>query len=137
MRRRIVRVLIAVGAAMVLVGGFAAPARAACPCDCEYVIGTPWVNADGTFGFTANISITNPGVPPVQGWSSTWNFPVSTTVTLWWSTVLVQTGTSVVASNTDWNAAIPAGGKVTFGFNATSVAAPAPAPITVNGQPCP
>jgi cellulase/cellobiase CelA1 len=134
---RFVRVLIAVGAAIVILGGFATPARADCPCDCDYVIGSSWVNADGTHGFVANISITNPAGTPVQGWSSTWNFPASTTIILWWNTALVQNGTSVIASNADFNAAIAPGAKVTFGFRATSVAAPGPAPITVNGQPCP
>jgi endoglucanase len=134
---RLVRVLIAVGAAIVILGGFAAPARADCPCDCDYVIGSSWTNADGTFGFIANISITNPAGTPVQGWSSTWNVPASTTITLYWNTALVQSGTSVIASDAGFNAAIAPGAKVTFGFKATSVVAPAGAPITVNGQPCP
>lgn len=70
-------------------------------------------------GFTAEVTLTNTGTSTSKGWRLGWNWPGSQKVTTAWSATLTQSGSSVTASNVDYNSAIPPAGRTTFGFNAT------------------
>lgn len=70
-------------------------------------------------GFTAEVTVTNTGTSTSTGWRVGWSWPGNQKVTTAWSTRLTQSGSSVAASNVDYNSAIPPSGQTTFGFNGT------------------
>ncbi|MFI1566763.1 cellulose binding domain-containing protein [Streptomyces sp. NPDC020490] len=69
-------------------------------------------------GFTAEVTVTNTGTSTSSGWQVGWTWPGAQKVTTAWSTKLTQSGSSVTASNVDYNSAIAPAGSTTFGFNA-------------------
>jgi hypothetical protein len=96
---------------------------------------TDQVNQWGA-GFTSNLTVTNNG-PALTAWSVTWTFEGNQQVTSAWSAQVSQAGTAVTATNESFNGAVPNGGSVSFGFQATySGTNGTPADFAVNGQPC-
>ena len=88
-------------------------------------------------GMTGSVTVTNTGSQAVNGWKLAFAFPGDTTITSAWNASVTQTGKSVTASNASYNAAIPAGGNVQFGFQATWSSSDAvPTSFTLNGQTC-
>jgi cellulase/cellobiase CelA1 len=88
-------------------------------------------------GFTANIAIANNGTTAVNGWTLAWAFPGNQQITNLWSGSYTQTGKSVTVTNLGYNANIPTGGNVNFGFNASYSGTNAkPASFTLNGAAC-
>jgi uncharacterized protein (DUF1800 family) len=76
--------------------------------------------------------------PAINGWTVTFTFPVATqTIYELWNGVYTQSGQNVTVTNASYNANIPTGGSVSFGFNANwSGSHPAPTGLTLNGQSC-
>ncbi|MBM7843479.1 cellulose binding domain-containing protein [Herpetosiphon giganteus] len=89
-------------------------------------------------GFTGNLTITNLGAPISGGWTLTWNFANSQTISSSWNTVLTQTGSAVTAKHSaDWNANIATNGTQSFGFIATHNGTNAvPSNFVLNGVAC-
>ncbi|MBV9849959.1 MAG: cellulose binding domain-containing protein, partial [Armatimonadetes bacterium] len=84
-------------------------------------------------GFTANVTIQNNG-PAINGWTLTWTFPGDQRITNLWNGVYTQTGPNVSVSNASYNAVIPTGGSVSFGFQGTFGSSNAnPTAFTLNG----
>src|SRR5262245_26757217 len=88
-------------------------------------------------GFQGMVTIRNDG-PPINGWTVNFTFPTTTQVIYeLWSGVYTQNGQNVSVSNASYNANIPTGGSVNFGFNANwSGSHPPPTGLTLNGQSC-
>ncbi|NUR61149.1 MAG: hypothetical protein HOV87_21185 [Catenulispora sp.] len=87
-------------------------------------------------GFTASVTITNLTSTPVNGWTLAFSFPGDQKITNGWSATITQTGAAVTAANVSYNAAIPAGGSVQFGFQGTYTSNDSsPTAFTVNGIP--
>ena len=87
-------------------------------------------------GFTSALTVTNNG-PAVTSWTVTWTFGGDQHVTSAWNSTVTQTGTSVTAANASYNGALPTGGSVSFGFQATNSGTNAvPVDFAVNGQSC-
>jgi len=87
-------------------------------------------------GFTANVTITNNGTVAVNGWTLAFSFPGDQKITNAWSAAVTQTGAAVTAKNVDYDAAIPPGGSVQFGFQGTYTSNDSsPTAFTVNGIP--
>jgi cellulose 1,4-beta-cellobiosidase len=101
-------------------------------CNSSYKENTAW-----NVGFQGEITVTNNG-PAINGWTVTFTFPVAgETIYELWNGVFTQTGQNVTVTNASYNPNIPAGGSVTFGFNANWTGShPAPIGITLNGQSC-
>src|SRR2546427_634807 len=101
-------------------------------CNIPYQENTAW-----DVGFQGMVTITNSG-PAINGWTVTFTFPVATqTIYQLWNGVFTQTGQNVTVTNAPYNANIPTGGSVNFGFNANwSGSHPAPTGLTLNGQSC-
>jgi RHS repeat-associated protein len=79
----------------------------------DYVIRTDW----GT-GATVDVTITNNGSAPINGWTLSWNFSGNQKITQVWNGTYTQGGTAVSVSNVSYNGTIGAnGGIVSFGFN--------------------
>ncbi|APU13531.1 putative cellulose binding protein,putative carbohydrate binding protein [Actinoalloteichus fjordicus] len=101
-------------------------------CDVSYLVQSQWNN-----GFTTQVSITNTGDEPVQGWALDWTFDGDQRVTHSWNTQLVQRGAAVSAADIGWNATIAPGRSVTFGFNGSfSGTNGTPGAFTLNGDAC-
>ncbi|MBW8806470.1 MAG: cellulose binding domain-containing protein [Catenulisporales bacterium] len=87
-------------------------------------------------GFTANVTIINNGTMPINGWTLAFSYPGDQKITNDWSALITQTGAAVSAKNVDYNAVIPPGGSVQFGFQGTYTSNDSPPTIfTVNGIP--
>jgi hypothetical protein len=101
-------------------------------CSISYTSQNDWGS-----GFTANVVITNTGVSAVNGWALAWTFSGNQQITNLWSGSSSQTGQAVVITNLGYNANIPTGGNVSFGFNANYTGTNAkPTSFTLNGAAC-
>ena len=88
-------------------------------------------------GFTANVTITNPGSTAINGWTLTWSFPGNQSITGLWNGSYTQNGQSVSVTNLGYNNIISAGGNTSFGFNANYSGTNAnPTNFAVNGIAC-
>jgi len=95
---------------------------------CEYIVSNSWNS-----GFVAEIRIMNRGTTPISGWNVSWDYTDGSAVTSAWNTTLTGTG-PYSASNLGWNADIPAGETVTFGFQGTHGGSTAS--VAVTGDVC-
>ncbi|MEV6494602.1 cellulose binding domain-containing protein, partial [Actinoplanes sp. NPDC051633] len=88
-------------------------------------------------GFVANVTVTNTGGTPINGWTLGFTLPSGQTVTNSWNATLSGTSGALTARNISWNAAIPAGGSVSFGFQGTHRGGfTAPSAFTLNNGSC-
>ena len=100
-------------------------------CQVSYVL-----NQWGT-GFTAEVTVKNTSANAINGWALTWTFGGNQQVTNAWNATISPASGSVVASNVSYNASIPAGGSVSFGFQGSySGSNSVPASFTLNGTAC-
>ncbi len=77
------------------------------------------VTSDWGTGFGGQITITNTQTVAVSNWtlSFQWDRSISS---IWDATVASHSGNTYTIDNAGWNATIPAGGSVSFGFNGSS-----------------
>jgi acetylxylan esterase len=88
-------------------------------------------------GLTSSITITNTGTAAVNGWQLAFTLPAGQAITSGWSASYAPASGAVTASNASYDAAIPAGGSVSIGFQATHTGnSAAPASFSLNGQTC-
>ncbi|AYN39063.1 glycosyl hydrolase family 5 [Streptomyces dangxiongensis] len=88
-------------------------------------------------GFTSDVTVTNTGSTPVNGWKLAFTLPAGQRITSAWGANVTPSSGAVTASNLSYNAQIPAGGKATFGFQGTYGGAFAkPAGFSLNGAAC-
>nr|WP_184847415.1 glycoside hydrolase family 11 protein [Allocatelliglobosispora scoriae] len=93
---------------------------------------SPW-----NTGLTDNITITNTGSTPTNGWSLRFTLASGQTITSGWSATYAPTSGQVTATNVNYNAVIPPGGSTTIGFQANhSGNAAAPSGFSLNGTAC-
>ena len=105
----------------------AAHARAA-------LTGTFTVNSSWASGFSATMTVANSGPADVSGWTGTLTTPAA--LASWWG-VSPSAGASPYAlTPASYNATIPAGGQISFGFNG-NIASPAAPTLAINGQGVP
>ncbi|WP_395839714.1 glycoside hydrolase family 9 protein [Cystobacter fuscus] len=110
--------------------GSAAPAAS---CQVSYVKQDEWND-----GFNVQVTLHNTGASAINGWTLRWSFLGGQTVTQAWSANASQSGATVSATHLPWNALIPPGGAVSFGFLGAPAAGPNPTPalFTLNGAAC-
>jgi hypothetical protein len=126
--------LAALGAVLVagFVAGPASPAQAQAACSITYA--KQW---DSGSGFGANVTINNTGTTAINGWTVNWTFAGNQRVTNAWIGRLVSPGPNVSIASESWSANIPAGGSLTFGFNASYTGTNTnPTAFTLNGAQC-
>jgi glucose/arabinose dehydrogenase len=88
-------------------------------------------------GFLGNVTVTNTGSAPINGWTLGWTFPGPQRVGSAWNASVTQDGAAVTARNASWNGAIAPGASVTFGFLGTPGGTqPPPTSFTLNGGTC-
>ena len=94
------------------------------------------VNAWNT-GLTDNITITNTGSTPINGWSLRFNLAAGQTITSGWSATYSPSSGQVTATNVSYNGSIAPGASTTIGFQANHTGnAGAPSGFTLNGATC-
>lgn len=72
--------------------------------------------SDWGSGFTGQITFRNSDTTALNGWTLEFNFAGQ--ITSIWNAVLVShNGNHFVVGNASWNASVPAGGSISFGFN--------------------
>jgi hypothetical protein len=71
--------------------------------------------SDWGSGFTGQITFRNSSSTALNGWTLGFDFAGQIT-SLWNGTVVSHTGNHYVVGNVSWNANVPAGGTVSFGF---------------------
>jgi hypothetical protein len=126
-------VLVSTATSGLLIAGLltAVSAQAAVGCRVDYAVTNQWAG-----GFGAAVTVTNVG-DAVNGWTLAWTFPSGQSVTQAWN-ASVSLGTSQVrATNVSYNASVPTGGTVSFGFNgAWNGSNTAPTSFALNGTTC-
>jgi Cellulose binding domain/Fibronectin type III domain len=104
-------------------------------CQVSYAVTQGWGN-----GFVANISISNAGPDPIDGWTLAFSFPAaSESVSSDWNGNWSESGQAVTVTNLSWDGTLaPNGGNtVDIGFvGANDGAYPSPAAFTLNGTVC-
>lgn len=127
-------------AALAMVAGTAGAAAAAIPadtgtaaipCTVDYKVQNQW----GT-GFTTDVTVTNNSAAKTS-WAVKWSYAGNQQVTSGWNAKISQSGTAVTAANESYNASLPSGGSVSFGFNASYSGTNAlPTTFTLDGVTC-
>ncbi|MFF9643035.1 cellulose binding domain-containing protein [Kitasatospora aureofaciens] len=84
-----------------------------------------------------NVTVVNNGLGQVNGWSLGFTFPGDNTITNTWNASVSQSGRSVNAQNVSYDATVPQGGSVQWGFRATWSSSDAdPSAFRFNGASC-
>ncbi|MET9951714.1 PQQ-dependent sugar dehydrogenase [Streptomyces sp. NPDC006339] len=94
------------------------------------------VKAWGT-GMTVDLTVTNTGSTPVNGWTLEFPLALGQTVASDWNTELTQGSNTITATNTSYNATIAPGASITLGYLAHHTGdASSPVRFTLNGDAC-
>ncbi|MDT0610888.1 GH12 family glycosyl hydrolase domain-containing protein [Streptomyces lancefieldiae] len=103
------------------------------PAACEVAYGTNvWQD-----GFTANVTVTNTGATPVDGWQLAFALPPGQRITNAWNASVTPSTGTVTATGLGHNARIAPGGSLTFGFQGAYGGAFAePDRFTLNNTAC-
>ncbi|MGW2648672.1 cellulose binding domain-containing protein [Streptomyces sp. NPDC001393] len=84
-----------------------------------------------------SVTVVNNSLGQVNGWSLGFNFPGDNSITNSWNASVSQSGPSVNAGNVSYDAAVPQGGSVQWGFRATWSSSDAdPSAFWFNGASC-
>ncbi|MGW4799138.1 PQQ-dependent sugar dehydrogenase [Nonomuraea sp. NPDC004297] len=88
-------------------------------------------------GMSVDLTITNTGTAPVNGWSLRFPLPRGQAVISDWNTDLTQSGDMVTAVNASHNASIAPGGSVTMGYLVSHTGdSSLPSRISLNRNAC-
>ncbi|MES2826377.1 MAG: non-reducing end alpha-L-arabinofuranosidase family hydrolase [Pseudomonadota bacterium] len=113
--------LLGMGALMALMANSASAS-------CTYSVDSEW----GT-GFTASITIKNDTSAAINGWNVKWQYSANRMSSAW--NVVTSGSNPYTATNLSWNASIPVGQSVSFGFQGEKNGGSAERP-TVSGTGC-
>src|SRR6266702_996348 len=101
-------------------------------CSVTYSTQSQW-----SYGFVANLVLSNTGASAINGWTLTFTFPGDQKVTNAWSATVTQSGENVTAVAESYNANIAAGATTNLGFQGTwTTSDAAPTSFAVNGATC-
>ncbi|MFS8097533.1 cellulose binding domain-containing protein [Lentzea alba] len=88
-------------------------------------------------GYNADVTITNTGTAPINGWTLRWKFTRGQIVTDMWNATGKQSGADVSATNVSYTATIAVGGTQVVGYTGNHRADnPDPIAFSVNDHPC-
>jgi hypothetical protein len=74
-------------------------------------------------GFQLGFTVANSGPAPSTGWTVSYSWPGTQTISQIWSASETQSGAAVTIANLSYDGAIAAGGSTTFGLLGTGAAA--------------
>lgn len=99
-------------------------------CTAHYRVVNEWND-----GFEASVELTSRTA--LNGWRVEWNYPDGQHLTQVWNGTLGQSGAHVTITEASYNASIPSGQTLSFGFLGTwSGSNGAPSSLTLNGAAC-
>ncbi|MEU0251338.1 endo-1,4-beta-xylanase [Streptomyces sp. NPDC006184] len=101
------------GIAEALGGSTTTPPPGPGACTAAYTVTSQWND-----GFTGQVKISCSGAS-LSSWKVSWNYGAGQRITQAWNAACTQSGTAVSCANASYNGAVPDGGSVTFGFNAS------------------
>ncbi|MGB3437386.1 MAG: PHB depolymerase family esterase [Actinophytocola sp.] len=88
-------------------------------------------------GLTENITLTNTGTDPINGWSLAFALPTGQTITSGWNATYTPSSGQVTARNANHNSTIAPNASVNIGFQATHTGNTGkPASFTLNDTAC-
>ena len=88
-------------------------------------------------GFTSDVTVTNTGSSPVDGWKLAFTLPAGQRITSSWSANISPSSGAVTAGGMAYNASIAPGGQVSFGFQGTYGGTfTKPSGFSLNGTSC-
>ncbi|NEE21129.1 glycosyl hydrolase family 5 [Streptomyces sp. SID7499] len=88
-------------------------------------------------GYTADVTLTNTGSSPVNGWNLAFTLPAGQAITGAWNAGISPSSGAVSAGNLAHNASLAPGGQVSFGFQASYNGSFAkPSAFSLNGTAC-
>ncbi|GAA4232731.1 hypothetical protein GCM10022254_33430 [Actinomadura meridiana] len=90
--------------------------------------------SDWGSGWEGRFTLTNGSGAAVDGWQVEFDLPSGTTVGSYWNALMTKDGQHLTFTDREYNAAIPSGGSVTFGFLGNGPGAPEN--CTFNGGSC-
>ncbi|MFD1148857.1 cellulose binding domain-containing protein [Saccharothrix hoggarensis] len=73
-------------------------------------------------GFQAEVTVTNRGTAPINGWTVTWTKASGQVINSLWNGRMTQTSTSVSVDDVGWNGALAPGASGSFGYTASGTA---------------
>jgi hypothetical protein len=101
-------------------------------CRAGYRITSNW-----TGGFVAEVSLTNTGTAPVNGWALAFTYGGDQKVGSAWNAAAAQSGATVTLTNLSWNRTLAPGATATIGMIGSWKASNAgPTGFTLNGNTC-
>src|SRR5438034_6725570 len=133
MGSRKIRVMLGVGAAVVLAAGVALTATMASAAGS--VTATFSKDSDWGTGYQAKYTIANGTSTTINSWAVAFDLPAGLTFGTYWDATVTVSGQHVVAKARDYNATVAPGGSASFGF-LVSGGSGTPTNCTVNGASC-
>ncbi|MFE1911222.1 glycoside hydrolase family 48 protein [Streptomyces anandii] len=99
--------------------------------------GVDYRTNDWGSGFTADLTLTNRGTDPIDGWTLTYDYSGNQKLANGWNGAWSQSGQTVTVKNASYNGTIAAGAAVSTGAQFTySGTNTAPTSFAVNGTTC-
>ncbi|WP_229858833.1 cellulose binding domain-containing protein, partial [Streptomyces anandii] len=99
--------------------------------------GVDYRTNDWGSGFTADLTLTNRGTDPIDGWTLTYGYSGNQRLTNGWNGAWSQSGQTVTVKNASYNGTIASGAAVSTGAQFTYGGAnAAPTSFAVNGTTC-
>lgn len=95
-----------------------------------YAVRSKWKD-----GFNAEVTVTNIGSQPLQGWTVQLQLPPDVDLTSTWGATAEHKANRLTLRSQSWNTYLEPGGSIRMGFEAKGSAAE-PVSCTVNGSPC-
>ncbi|MDG6105420.1 cellulose binding domain-containing protein [Dactylosporangium aurantiacum] len=95
-----------------------------------YAVRSKWKD-----GFNAEVTVTNIGSQPLQGWIVQLQLPAGVDPTSTWGAAAEHKADRLTLRSQSWNTYLEPGGSIRMGFEAKGKAAE-PVSCTVNGSPC-
>jgi cellulose 1,4-beta-cellobiosidase len=83
-------------------------------CSASLHVDNQWAN-----GFTATVTVSNPGTVATKTWKVTWTWAGNQVITNSWNAAVTSSGTSVTALNMPYNNVIAPAGNTAFGMQAS------------------
>jgi cellulase/cellobiase CelA1 len=108
----------------------AAPVRSGGVVKAGYEVRSKWKN-----GFNAEVTVTNIGSQPLQGWTVQLQLPPNVDLMSTWGATAEHKANRLTLRSQSWNTYLEPGGSIRMGFEAKGPAAD-PVSCTVNGSPC-
>jgi hypothetical protein len=88
-------------------------------------------------GFVAEVSITNTGPSPIDGWALAFTFGGDQRISSAWNAGFAQSGATVTLTDATWNRTLPPGATATAGvLGSWKSSNAAPTAFTLNGAAC-